>query len=193
MYMYLRHGWILTIVFILSIYFYNLFDTLDVIDKEMNMSASNVFYSLQWNILICRPCRFVNWLLLRLDDVRDVEMTEYYWSFSFPEKAIVVYEPRRFNPLVGNRLEITCDTRSSNTDQKVTWFKQDVPISAGENPNISFLQNGRKIVFNSVTHQDQDKYMCAVDDPNIDPLTMYIQPHADGKCILTVLIRDLES
>jgi hypothetical protein len=107
----------------------------------------------------------------------------------FPDNAIVVYEPRRFNPLVGSRLEIMCDMRSSDPNLKVTWFKRDVPISSERDPNISFLENGRKIVFNSISLQDQEKYMCAVDDPSIDPMEMFIQPHVDGMCSLAIEIQ----
>ncbi|XP_061179522.1 uncharacterized protein LOC133188156 [Saccostrea echinata] len=95
------------------------------------------------------------------------------------DNAMVVYVPRRYNPIVGRRLEIKCDTRSTNSNLKVTWFKENIPLNPRDNPNLSFLENGRKLVFNSVNIGDQGKYMCATDDPNIAALTMYIQPHAN--------------
>lgn len=64
---------------------------------------------------------------------------------------------------------------------QVTWFKENVPIAAENNPNIIFQQNGRKMILRSVSASDQGNYMCAVNDPNVTPVVMYIQPHANGK------------
>nr|XP_022304452.1 uncharacterized protein LOC111111646 isoform X11 [Crassostrea virginica] len=97
------------------------------------------------------------------------------------ERAIVVYVPRRLNPIIGSRLEITCDVhddRSQNPNTKVTWFKESMPIAFENNPNLSIQDNGRKILFRSISAMDQGHFMCAVDDPNVAPVVMYIQPHA---------------
>ena len=96
----------------------------------------------------------------------------------------MVYVPRRLNPIIGSRLEITCDVhddRSQNPNTKVTWFKESMPIAFENNPNLSIQDNGRKIVFRSISAMDQGHFMCAIDDPNVAPVVMYIQPHASGK------------
>lgn len=102
-----------------------------------------------------------------------------------PDTAIVVYVPRRLNPIIGSRLEITCSVHdkdsATNPNMQVTWFKNNVPIAVENNPNFSFQQNGRKMILRSVSASDQGNYMCAVNDPNVTPVAMYIQPHANGK------------
>uniref|UniRef100_A0A8W8MBC3 Uncharacterized protein n=1 Tax=Magallana gigas TaxID=29159 RepID=A0A8W8MBC3_MAGGI len=98
--------------------------------------------------------------------------------------AIVVYVPQRLNPIIGSRLEITCSVHdhdsATNPNMQVTWFKENVPIAAENNPNIIFQQNGRKMILRSVSASDQGNYMCAVNDPNVTPVVMYIQPHANA-------------
>lgn len=68
---------------------------------------------------------------------------------------------------------------------QVTWFKENVPIATENNPNIIFQQNGRKMILRSVSASDQGNYMCAVNDPNVTPVVMYIQPHANGKSTIS--------
>lgn len=79
---------------------------------------------------------------------------------------------------------------------QVTWFKENVPIAAENNPNIIFQQNGRKMILRSVSVSDQGNYMCAVNDPNVTPVVMYIQPHANGKSTIVngeIFVPDLFS
>lgn len=116
------------------------------------------------------------------------------------DTAIVVYVPQRLNPIIGSRLEITCSVHdhdsATNPNMQVTWFKENVPIAAENNPNIIFQQNGRKMILRSVSASDQGNYMCAVNDPNVTPVVMYIQPHANGKSTIVngeIFVPDLFS
>lgn len=142
-----------------------MFDENPIIITNENASKSNkIFFSLKY-----------------IEDVYWILFTSYTL---FLERAIVVYVPRRLNPIIGSRLEITCDVhddRSQNPNTKVTWFKESMPIAFENNPNLSIQDNGRKIVFRSISAMDQGHFMCAIDDPNVAPVVMYIQPHASGK------------
>lgn len=65
----------------------------------------------------------------------------------------------------GGYFEIECGIKSADPNMEIKWTKDGVPWSPPQdNPKIYFTNNKRKLVFESITPEDNGNYMCVANN-----------------------------
>lgn len=99
---------------------------------------------------------YVHLLIRALNSRRDIK---FYMS-CFSESPI-----EEVNLSSGRSLEIECGIKSADPNLEIKWTKNGVPWTPPpNNPKIYFTNNKRKIVFESVTEEDNGNYMCVANN-----------------------------
>lgn len=96
---------------------------------------------------------------------------------------MVVHEPQTLNPVLGTRLELSCDITTTNPNIRLTWLKNGVPIKPEPNGRIQFQNFNQLLLFDPVEIGDSGKYTCQANDPMRTSVSTLVKVHERGKRI----------
>lgn len=100
---------------------------------------------------------------------------------------MVVHEPQTLNPVLGTRLELTCEITTTDPNIRLTWLKAGTPVEATADGRIYYQNNNQRLVLDPVQLDDYGTYTCQANDRLKTSVSTFVNVHQGGN-ILCIFI-----